>query len=126
MTELVPLRKARYVGCFGYNDSPDELGEPAGFWQFTNYDKMWATFEISESLNRAFAALGEPTYSAILLAIDSEGYLLFHLLVVSAQRIYPRELELIDSAKAWLLEQGIVWNVPESEKGQVTLEDIPF
>jgi hypothetical protein len=126
MTNLTSLRKTRYVGCFGYNDSPDELGEPAGVWQFPNYDAMWATFEISESLNRAFDTLGEPTYSAILLAIDTEGYLLFHLLVVSAKRIYPRELEVIEGAKARLLEQGIVWNVPESENGQVTLEDIPF
>jgi hypothetical protein len=110
-----PPRKTSYVGCFGYNDSPEELGEPAGFWQFTDSAKMWSAFTISEDLNDGFDVLGEPTYSAILMATDGDGYILFHLLVLSTKLIYPREQEIIEAAKAWLLEQRIAWNVPDDE-----------
>ena len=102
-----PARKTRYVGCFGYNDSPNELGEPTGFWQFPDSAKMWSVFTISEDLNEGFEDLGEPTYSAILMATDGDDYILFHLLVLSTKRIYPREQELIETAKAWMLQEGI-------------------
>jgi hypothetical protein len=120
-------RKTTYVGCFGYNDSPEELGEPSGFWQFPSYAKMWGAFEISEGLNKTFDALGEPTYSAILLATDADGYILFHLLVLSVKRIYLREKELLESAKIWMLEAGIAWNIPESEDEEyLPPRDLPF
>ena len=63
-------RKTDYLGCLGYNDNPNELGEP--------------------------------TYSAVLLATDPDGYALFHLLVISVEPIYPREVALLERAKGWL------------------------
>jgi hypothetical protein len=133
MTYFVPPRKTSYVGCFGYNDSPEELGEPAGFWQFPDSAKMWSAFVISEDLNDGFESLGEPTYSAILMAADGDGYILFHLLVLSAKYIYPREQELIDAAKAWMLQTGIAWNIPETDEEMpvdewktIREEDLPF
>jgi hypothetical protein len=43
-----------YLGSIGYNESPEALGEPGGFWMFENYGAMWEAFAISESLNDAF------------------------------------------------------------------------
>jgi hypothetical protein len=120
-----PPRKTSYVGCFGYNDSPEELGEPSGFWRFTDDTKMWSAFIISEDLNEGFELLGEPTYSAILMATDEDGYILFHLLVLSSKRIYPREQELIAAAKAWMLEENIAWNVPDDDAYFPPIE-LPF
>ena len=125
MTDSAPPRKTTYVGCFGYNDSPEELGEPSGFWQFADDAKMWSAFVISEDLNDGFDALGEPSYSAILMATDEDGYILFHLLVLSVKRIYPRAQELIEAAKAWMLEAGIAWNVPDDEVYLPPIE-LPF
>jgi hypothetical protein len=123
-------RQTSYVGCFGFNDSPAELGEPAGFWQFESHAKMWSAFEISENLNKTFDALGEPTYSAILMATDGDGYILFHLLILSTKFIsIARENEAIDLAKQWLVGQGIDWNLPESEwqeKANTNAFDLPF
>src|SRR5215213_1327094 len=116
MNYSVPPHRTSYVGCFGYNDSPEELGEPAGFWQFPDTAKMWSAFQISEDLNDGFESLGEPTYSAILMATDEDGYILFHLLVLSTKRIYPREQELIKAAKAWMLQEGFAWNIPEVDQ----------
>jgi hypothetical protein len=125
MTYFVPPRKTSYVGCFGYNDSPHELGEPAGFWQFPDTTKMWSAFRISEDLNEGFELLGEPTYSAILMATDEDGYILFHLLVISVKRIYPREQELLEAAKVWLLSEEIAWNMPDDEAYSPPIE-LPF
>ena len=96
------IRKTAYLGCLGYNDSPDELGEPSGFWHFTDHAAMWGAFARSQGMNDAFEALGEPTYSAVLLATDADGYVLFHLLVISVEPIYPREVELVEQARGWL------------------------
>ena len=80
-----------------------------------------------DDLNEGFDVLGEPTHSAILMATDKDGYILFHLLVLSVKRIYPREMELLEAAKAWMLKEGIAWNVPDSE-GEETFPSIelPF
>ena len=96
------IRKTAYLGCLGYNDSPDELGEPSGFWHFNDQAHMWSAFARSQGMNQAFETLGEPTYSAVLLATDHDGYALFHLLVISVEPIYPREAELVELAKGWL------------------------
>jgi hypothetical protein len=120
-----PPRKTSYVGCFGYNDSPEELGEPSGFWRFTDDAKMWSAFTISKDLNEGFELLGEPTYSAILMATDDDGYILFHLLVLSTKRIYARERELIEAAKEWLLEESIAWNVSDDDAYLPPIE-LPF
>jgi len=103
MFDDVSRRKTTYLGCLGYNDSPDELGEPSGFWHFNDEGHMWGAFARSQGMNEAFETLGEPTYSAVLLATDVDGYALFHLLVVSVKPIYPREAELIERAKGWLI-----------------------
>ena len=91
-----------YLGSIGYNDSPEELGEPSGFWRFENYATLWQAFEASEQLNRAFDTLGDPTYSHILAGKDDAGVIIFHVLVLSTQAIYPRERELLAKAHAWL------------------------
>ena len=97
-------RKTAYLGCLGYNDSPDELGEPSGFWHFSDEGHMWSAFARSQGMNEAFETLGEPTYSAVLLATDADGYALFHLLVISVEPIYPREAERVEQAKGWLAQ----------------------
>lgn len=100
-------RKTHYLGAFGYNDSPAELGEPSGFWQFESYQKLWQAFEMSEVMNKTFDTLGEPTYSRIAIATDDEGYVLFHLLILSAKYISAsRAGEAVDLAKAWVRERG--------------------
>ncbi len=105
MFDDVSRRKTAYLGCLGYNDSPDELGEPSGFWHFNDEGHMWGAFARSQGMNEAFETLGEPTYSAVLLATDADGYVLFHLLVISVEPIYPREVELVERAKGWLSNQ---------------------
>jgi hypothetical protein len=111
-----PVRKSKYLGTLGYNDSPAELGEPSGFWHFESSKRLWQAFEISESLNQTFDTLGEPTYSRIVLATDEDGYILFHLLILSVLFISrEREVQAIELAKAWLLEQGLDWRLPEAE-----------
>lgn len=100
---LNAMSATQYRGCVGYNDSPEVLGEPSGWWWFEDYSQMWATFEQSESLNRAFDVLGSPTYSAILWVTDEMGFVLFHLFVMSARPIHPRADALIDMAKGWVL-----------------------
>jgi hypothetical protein len=60
-----PVSKSKYLGTFGYNDSPTELGEPAGFWHFESYKRIWQAFEISESLNQTFDTLGEPPIAVL-------------------------------------------------------------
>jgi hypothetical protein len=111
-----PVRKSKYLGTLGYNDSPAELGEPSGFWHFESYKRLWQAFEISESLNQTFDMLGEPTYSRIVLATDEDGYILFHLLILSVHFISrERETHAIELAKAWLSEQGMDWRLPETE-----------
>ena len=47
-------RKTAYLGCLGYNDSPDELGEPSGFWHFSDEERMWGAFARSQGMNAAF------------------------------------------------------------------------
>jgi hypothetical protein len=84
------------------------LGEPGGFWMFENYGAMWEAFAISESLNDAFAELGEPTYSAILTAKYEAGHPRFHLLVLSVQPVYPRKDALLATARTWLAAEGIL------------------
>jgi hypothetical protein len=128
----VPVRKTKYLGCFGYNASPEELGEPSGFWHFENHQKLWHAFGISEALNEAFDTLGETTYSRIVMATDGDGYILFHLLILSVQFI-SRELEAhtIELIKTWLLGQGQDWRLPESEwqvedEANVPRIELPF
>jgi len=96
------MRTTHYQGCWGYNDSPDELGEPFGFWHFEEEAHMWGALTRSEGLNAAFETLGAPTYSAVLLATDAQGYALFHLLVISVNPIHPRQADLLAHAQAWL------------------------
>jgi hypothetical protein len=92
-----------YLGSIGYNDSPEALGEPGGFWLFANYAELWHAFTISESLNDAFTELGEPTYSRILTGTDSDGAIIFHVLVLSLHPIYQEQAQaILDKAVAWL------------------------
>lgn len=128
MTHPAPPRKTSYVGCLGYNDSPEDLGEPSGFWQFENDRRLWQAFEVSESLNHAFDMLGEPTYSRIVLATDDDGYILFHLLILSVKFIsIARETEAIELAKAWLIEQGVDWNTPDGNQEEfLPPTELPF
>ena len=97
-----PRRLQPYVGCLGYNDSPDEMGEPGGFWHFTDQTAMWTSFSRSEGLNDAFETLGAPTYSAILIGTDANQYVTFHVLVISTQPIRPREADILAQTQAWL------------------------
>jgi hypothetical protein len=101
-------RKTQYLGCFGYNDSPNELGDPAGFWRYDDDDAMWSAFNRAQMLDDIFGKLGEPTYSAVLLATDADGYVIFHLFVISVQPIRPREALLIEAAQGWIVAQGKV------------------
>lgn len=98
----------RYLGCFGYNDSPADLGEPSGFWSFNAIDDLWASFTVSEQLNRTFDLLGAPTYSAVLMDTDEQGAVLYHLLVLSVKPIYPRQSQILEDARAWLASHGLL------------------
>ena len=86
----------------GYNDSPNELGEPSGFWLFDDYDTMITALDTAESLNRTFDTMGAPTYSALFRDADGKGQLLFFLLVISAKPVRPRREILLDKAREWL------------------------
>jgi hypothetical protein len=100
---MPPTRKTTYLGSFGYNMNPQELGEPSGFWQFASYADLWQAFEASEALNLAFDTLGEPTYSRIVIATDDDGYILFHLLILDTQFISSeREAKVIEMAREWI------------------------
>jgi len=113
MHDQPPPRKTRYLGCLAHNDSPDDLGAPDGFWWFNAEAQMWGAFARSQGLNDAFEALGAPTYSAVLTATDDDGYVLFHLLVISTQPVRPRQQNFIDQAKQWLTDQQVRWETPE-------------
>jgi len=69
------MRTTHYQGCWGYNDSPDELGEPFGFWHFEEEAHMWGALTRSEGLNAAFETLGAPTYSAVLLVAHAQAWM---------------------------------------------------
>lgn len=79
-------------------------------------------------MNDAFDTLGEATYSRIVMATDEDGYILFHLLILSAKFIsLARETEAIELAKHWLAEQGIDWYLPENEwQANTSSFDLPF
>src|SRR5690349_2784175 len=102
----VPVRLTTYLGALGYNDSPEELGGSAGFWQFDHYAALAAAYERGSALDAAFNALGAPTYTFIITAIDAQGFIVFHLLVISVQPVYQRQYELLDMTIAWLKSQG--------------------
>jgi hypothetical protein len=59
------------------------------------------------------------------MATDGDGYIRFHLLVLSTKRIYAREQELIEATKEWLLEESIAWNVPDDDACLPPIE-LPF
>lgn len=59
-------RTTTYLGAFGYNESPEDLGEPHGFWQFEDYEALELAYETSTGLNDVFREMGAPTYSKIL------------------------------------------------------------
>ena len=44
----------------------------------------------------------------VLLAADADGYVIFHLFVISVKPIYPREALLIEAAQGWIVAQGEV------------------
>lgn len=115
MVDSRPARTTRYLGCFGYNDSPAELGEPSGFWPIPDEMDMWRMFQRAQDMDKLFGDLGEPTYSAVLLASDADGYVLFHLFVMSVQPVRPREMLLIEAAQGWLLAQGLSWQIAVDE-----------
>jgi hypothetical protein len=117
------MKTMRVYGCFGYNDSPEDLGEPSGFWVFENYAALWSAFEISEELNQAFDQLGAPTYSAILWGVKDQR-VEFQLFVMSVKPIRPRETELLAQARRWMAEQGIVGR--EIEVPEVGSGELPF
>jgi hypothetical protein len=51
-----------------------------------------------------------------VLATDEDGYILFHLLILSVHFISrEREAHAIELAKTWLLGQGLDWRLPEAE-----------
>lgn len=101
-------RKTGYWGCYGYNDSPEALGEPAGFWQFESYDALWQAFEIAQMLNKALDHLGASTDAHLLTGKDEDGFILFHLLVLSITPIYPRSHLLLQTCATYLCaETGV-------------------
>jgi len=100
-------RTTTYLGAFGYNESPEDLGEPHGFWRFEDYEALELAYETSTGLNDVFREMGAPTYSKILWAIDPQAYTVFHVLILSTQGdLYGRQFELLDTAVAWLKTQG--------------------
>lgn len=101
-----PERLTPYLGAFGYNDSPEELGEPGGFWEFENYAALAAAYDRGSALDETFNTLGAPTYTYVIPAIDAQGYVVFHLLVISVQPVYVRQYDLLDKTVAWLISRG--------------------
>lgn len=98
-----------YLGSFCYTEDPEALGEydeqgdlGGGFYRFANYAELWHAFEISEAFNRAYETLGEPTYSRILTGADANGYIIFHVLVLSLEPVYEEREQAI-LAKTWAL-----------------------
>lgn len=100
-------RTTTYLGAFGYNESPEDLGEPHGFWRFEDYEALELAYETSTGLNDVFREMGAPTYSKIIWGIDQQAYTVFHVLILSTQGdLYGRQFELLDTAVAWLKTQG--------------------
>jgi hypothetical protein len=60
------MSQSPYLGAFGYNESPDELGGPKGFWHFANYEALEIAYRTSSSLDEVFQELGLVTYSKII------------------------------------------------------------
>jgi len=100
-------RTTPYLGAFGYNESPDELGGPKDFWPFASYEILETVYQASSSLDEVFQELGVPTYSKIIWVIDDQGASVFHLLVFSTRDdLYLRQYDLMEQAVAWLKTQG--------------------
>jgi hypothetical protein len=122
------LRKTQYVGTFGYNDSAD-LGE-VGFFEYADLNALWQSFELSEALNQAYEQMGNPAYSRILLATDEQGFVIFHLLMISTRFIgIDVQNQALTKAKQWLSEQGVPWQLPENDWVEETIAtggDLPF
>jgi hypothetical protein len=96
-----------YLGAFGYNESPDELGGPMGFWRFANYEALETAYQTSSSLDEVFQELGLVTYSKIIWVVDQQGNAVFHLLVLSVSNdLYLRQYDLMEHAVKWLKTQG--------------------
>jgi|GEM_PF-3149799 len=100
-------RTTQYRGAFGYNESPDELGGSKDFWTFPDYEALTYAYASSSSLDEVFQQLDVPTYSKVITATDTEGYAIFHLLVISVQEdLHLRQYDLMELAVAWLNTQG--------------------
>lgn len=117
-------RTTEYRGAFGYNESPTELGGTDGFWVFPDYEALAYAYASSSSLDEVFQQLDVPTYSKVITATDTEGYALFHLLVISVRDdLYMRQYDLVELAGAWLKIQGHVdLNIKELGVAGVTRE----
>jgi len=101
------MSQSTYVGSFGYNESPDELGGPKGFWCFANYEALEMAYQTSSSLDEVFQELGLVTYSKIVWVVDQRGNAIFHLLVISVRNdLYLRQYDLMEHAVEWLKTQG--------------------
>ena len=100
-------RTTQYRGAFGYNESPRELGGSGGFWAFPDYDALTYAYASSSSLDEVFQQLDVPTYSTVISVTDTEGYAIFHLLVISVQDdLHLRQYDLMELAVQWLNSQG--------------------
>jgi hypothetical protein len=100
------MPQASYLDAFGYNESPDELGGPTGFWRFASYEALEFAYQTSTSLDEVFQELGLVTYSKIVWVIDQKGNAVFHLLVLSARDdLYLRQYDLMEQAVGWLKTQ---------------------
>jgi len=100
-------RTTQYRGAFGYNESPDELGGSKDFWTFPDYEALTYAYASSSSLDEVFQQLDVPTYSKVITATDTEGYAIFHLLVISVQEdLHLRQYDLMELSVAWLNTQG--------------------
>jgi hypothetical protein len=95
---------ADYLGMFGYNENPQALGEPHGFWRFATYDEFETALERAQALDVVFTDLGAPTYSHYILGINARGQVVLHLLVIAIQPIYARQYDLLDQFLAWLAD----------------------
>jgi hypothetical protein len=106
-------RNSDYLGCVGYNESHDDLGEATGFWWFEDEAQLWQTYQRSELLNVAFSNLGAPTFSEIIWMTDPDGFIVLQLLVISTQRIHGRQYDLLEITVEWLKRQGHILNADE-------------
>jgi hypothetical protein len=113
------LSSPGYLGAFGYNESPERLGPPVGFWRFDDDDAFHVARRTAIDLNGIFGELGAPTYCHDVLALDQNRRALFQLLILSVKDdLYPRQFDLMEQAVRWLQTQGY----PDLDPADVGIE----